>query len=139
MRASLRVALALPVALLAALAIPTSAHADTAHYDCFASSKDAGGVDCNVWFRNSSGDKVSEMQFESYGEHITLFDWEADGRGIVVYNARPLDEWWANTKGAGTYVEVPFPNFAEGSTFYLEVCQTDNGSWLNCIDVYVTA
>ncbi|WP_329336535.1 hypothetical protein OG866_20000 [Streptomyces sp. NBC_00663] len=127
-----------PAALLLILGSPGAAHADDGYGHCNAASDDAGGEDCTVSFFNGQNVHVSEMDFYANGERMFLRDHYADGRGIVA-EIGALSKWWANTGGAGTTYEAPLPDITEGQTIAIKVCQTDNGSWLNCVTVYATA
>ncbi|MFF7449601.1 MULTISPECIES: hypothetical protein [unclassified Streptomyces] len=133
MRTLLRVGLIGTTATILLGAMAGVSWADTASVSCFV-GKDTNGLDCETWFKKDSGISVSHAVFTADGETLWVDDRYVDGRGVFLSAS-----WGANgyaqisaTGGAGDS-EGKDLSITDGTTVHLKMCQTDNGSLLNCV------
>lgn len=109
--------------------------ATTISASCSAAPDDGGGRDCKVLYY-SNNLLASYGDFYANGEKLHAYDNIADGRGIYVeaqWRAAGSTQFESHrlTSGAGTQQTWDL-NIAEGTSVTFTVCQTDNGSLVNC-------
>ncbi|MFH0172595.1 hypothetical protein ACIA6D_02440 [Streptomyces cacaoi] len=88
---------------------------------CSYNDGDDGGKSCWIYHQNKAGSRVDMVYFWSYGEQLTLSDYDANGEGVMAY-VNGVEYWWTRGNQTGYTWNL---SFAEGTTVKITSCQTD--------------
>ncbi|MFI1679863.1 MULTISPECIES: hypothetical protein [unclassified Streptomyces] len=100
-------------------------------------SWDDNGVNCTIrhWNDHVNGTLASKGSFTSYDEVVAASDHYADGLGVYIkaedsYTGQYIEKWVTGGKGDSWKKNASFP---DGRFIDLKVCQTNNGTLMNCL------
>ncbi|MEU9235127.1 hypothetical protein [Streptomyces subrutilus] len=101
---------------------------------CWTNDGDSGGKSCQI-YHEANGKRVDSVRFLAAGEHLSITDLAADGKGVMAYVNG--DVYWGAPSSYGT-MDYDL-KITDGTLVELKSCQTDNGRVYDCHTEYARA